>query len=126
MTALVYLLIGGVGITILWLAGMRRELCIDIERENYRLLWGWLWWTKAQSGVWSDFTGVFVRVVNRSHGDLFFVGLTWYGRQSKLPYLGQFDDWNRASSYASEMSKTFNIPIVAAPPIEELKIALRP
>jgi hypothetical protein len=115
------LLIVGFGMLMFWIAGARRELYLDLERRRYRLIWGWLFWTQGQSGEWSDFRGIFVRIVNRQHGQLFFVGLAGNCKQSHLPYLGQFEDWNRASAFASEMSKVLGISIVAPPQTEQLR-----
>ena len=125
LTASLEVLTGSVGALLLWVAGIRRELAVDLERRRYRLTNGWLFWNHRESGDWNDFRGIFIQVVNGRHRELYFVGLSKPGKQSQVPFLGQFEDWNEALAFASKMSTAMGMSIVAAPAREPLKILSR-
>jgi len=125
LSVFVALLVGSVGLLMIWGAGLRRELHLNIESRTYRLVSGWMLKTQTKSGAWEDFTGVFIRPVSLRGGDMFFVGLMWKGRQNHLPHPGQFGKHDKASAFASEMSKVIGVPVVAAPLPEPLRMLSR-
>ena len=111
----VIFLFGSFGTLLLAIASRRRVLRIDLERRTYRLRWGWLFWTRAIAGEWQDFSGVFIRGTDLKNSQRFYVGLTWQGKQSCLPNLGEFNDSNHAADFAAHIAQMLNVPVVASP-----------
>ena len=112
-----------------WGVGTRRELDLDVERRSYHFITGWGPWTRVRSGGLEDFTGIFVRCTSGRDSEIYTVGLAWKWGECISPTLGNFRGRSRgkpkADALAAKMGNALGLPLVAAPPREELRNPFR-